>query len=165
MMMGLVSGCLWPIILTQSPSWWHMHRSAKMDASERDSRKWIKRFPFPNSSGWWSLSGPPVVKQLIRMVTREPGQVGGFSQYVSPNSLISLQSRGLLRVFSSVTIRKQQFFGTQPSLWSNRHNRTCLLEKTYFWLYFLSKVMSLLFNMLSRFVVAFLLRSKCLLIS
>ena len=30
---------------------------------------------------------------------------------------------------------------------------------------FVSKVMSLLFNMLSRFVIAFLLRSKCLLIS
>ena len=30
---------------------------------------------------------------------------------------------------------------------------------------FVGKVMSLLFNMLSRFVVAFLLRSKCLLIS
>ena len=30
---------------------------------------------------------------------------------------------------------------------------------------FISKVMSLLFNMLSRFVIAFLRRSKCLLIS
>ena len=30
---------------------------------------------------------------------------------------------------------------------------------------FVGKVMSLLFNMLSRFVIAFLLRSKCLLIS
>ena len=30
---------------------------------------------------------------------------------------------------------------------------------------FVSKVMSLLFNMLSRFVIAFILRSKCLLIS
>ena len=31
---------LWPIILIQSLSWWCMHRSAKMDASERDSWKW-----------------------------------------------------------------------------------------------------------------------------
>ena len=31
---------LWPIILIQSLSWWHTHRSAKMDASERDSGKW-----------------------------------------------------------------------------------------------------------------------------
>ena len=38
MVMGLVSR--WPIILIQSPSWWHTHRSAKMDASERDSGRW-----------------------------------------------------------------------------------------------------------------------------
>ena len=31
---------------------------------------------------------------------------------------ISLQSRGLLGVFSSTTIQKHQFFSTQPSLWS-----------------------------------------------
>ena len=31
---------LWPIILIQSLSWWRTHRSAKMDASERDSGKW-----------------------------------------------------------------------------------------------------------------------------
>ena len=32
---------LWPIILIQSLSWWCTHRSAKMDASERDSGKWM----------------------------------------------------------------------------------------------------------------------------
>ena len=35
--------------------------------------------------------------------------------------LISLQSKGLSRVFSSTTVRKYQFFGAQPSLWSNSH--------------------------------------------
>ena len=35
--------------------------------------------------------------------------------------LISLQSKGLSRVFSSATVRKHQFFGTQPSLRSNSH--------------------------------------------
>ena len=35
--------------------------------------------------------------------------------------LISLQSKGLSRVFSSTTVQKHQFFGTQPSLWSNCH--------------------------------------------
>ena len=35
-----------------------------------------------------------------------------------------LQSRGLSRVFSSTTIQKHQFFGTQPSLWSNSHIHT-----------------------------------------
>ena len=33
--------------------------------------------------------------------------------------LISLQSKGLSRVFSSTTIQKHQSFGTQPFLWSN----------------------------------------------
>ena len=36
-------GCLWPVILTQSPSWWCTHCSAKMDASERDSGRWTGR--------------------------------------------------------------------------------------------------------------------------
>ena len=43
MAMGLVSGWLWPIILIQSLSWWRTHRSAKMDASKRDSGKWTDR--------------------------------------------------------------------------------------------------------------------------
>jgi len=43
--------------------------------------------------------------------------------------LISLQSKGLSRVFSSIIIQKHQFFGFQPSLWSNSHVRTWLLEK------------------------------------
>ena len=42
---------------------------------------------------------------------------------------ISLQSKGLSRVFSSTTVWKHQFFGTQPSLWCNSHIRTWLLEK------------------------------------
>ena len=35
------------------------------------------------------------------------------------NDLISLLSKGLSRVFSSTTVQKHQFFGAQPSLWSN----------------------------------------------
>ena len=46
-----------------------------------------------------------------------------------PLGLISLQSKGLSRVFSKTTVRKHQFFGTQPSLWSNSHIHTWLLEK------------------------------------
>ena len=43
--------------------------------------------------------------------------------------LISLQSKGLSRVFSNTTVQKHQFFDTQPSLWSNSHIYTWLLEK------------------------------------
>ena len=45
--------------------------------------------------------------------------------------LISLLSKGLSRVFSNTTIWKHQFFGAQPSLWSNSHMHTWLLEKPY----------------------------------
>ena len=42
--------------------------------------------------------------------------------------LISLLSKRFPRVFSS-TVQKHQFFGAQPSLWSNSHIHTWLLEK------------------------------------
>ena len=79
---------------------------------------------------------------------------------------ISLQSKGLSRVFSNTTVQKHQFFGTQLSLWSNSHSymttgKSMALTR---WT-FVGKVMSLLFNMLSRLVITFLPRSKHLLIS
>ena len=48
------------------------------------------------------------------------------SEYSGPISFrrtgwISLQSKGLSRVFSNTTAQKLQFFCTQPSLWSNLH--------------------------------------------
>ena len=45
-----------------------------------------------------------------------------------PLRLISLLSKGLWRIFSSTTIRKHQFFGTQPALWSNSLIPKWLLE-------------------------------------
>ena len=45
------------------------------------------------------------------------------------SSLISLQSKGLSRVFSNTTVQKHQFFGTQLPLRSNSHINTWLLEK------------------------------------
>ena len=80
---------------------------------------------------------------------------------------ISLQSKGLSRVFSNTTVQKHQFFGTQPSSQSNSHIHTWLLKKTIALTRqtFVGKVMSLLFNMLSRLIMAFLSRSKHLLIS
>ena len=44
--------------------------------------------------------------------------------------LISLQSKGLSKVFSNTTVWKHQFFGYQHSLWSSSHICTLLLEKT-----------------------------------
>ena len=42
---------------------------------------------------------------------------------------ISLQSKGLSRVFSSITVQKHQFFGAQLSSQSNSHIHTWPLEK------------------------------------
>ena len=42
---------------------------------------------------------------------------------------ISVQSKGLSRVFFNTIVQKHQFFDTQPSLWSNSHIHTWLLEK------------------------------------
>ena len=47
--------------------------------------------------------------------------------------LIAVQ--GLTRVFSITTIQKHQFFGSQPSLWSNSHICTWLLETPQLWPY------------------------------
>ena len=43
---------------------------------------------------------------------------------------ISLQSKGLSRVFSNTTVQKHQLFGSQLSLWSNSHIPTWLLGKS-----------------------------------
>ena len=63
---------------------------------------------------------------------------------------MSLQSKGLSRVFSNTTVQKHQFFGAQLSLYSNSPPymttvKTIALNR---WT-FVGKVMSLLFNTLS----------------
>ena len=47
---------------------------------------------------------------------------------------ISLQSKGLLRVFSNTTVQKHQFFGAQLSSQSNSHIHIWPLEKPQPWL-------------------------------
>ena len=37
--------------------------------------------------------------------------------------------RGLSRIFTNTTVQKHQFFGAQPSLWSNSHIHAWVLEK------------------------------------
>ena len=83
--------------------------------------------------------------------------------------LISLQSKGLSRVFSSTTVQNYEFLSTEPSLWPKPHISTWVLEKfkkgnkttiaLTVWT-FVGKVLSLLFNTLPWFVIAFLLQSK-----
>ena len=66
-------------------------------------------------------------------------------------------------------VRNHKIFSTQPSLlWSNSHICTWLLKKDPYsvdYMDLFGKVMSLPFNMLSRLVIVFLSKSKCLSIS
>ena len=48
---------------------------------------------------------------------------------------ISLQSKGLSRVFSNTTVQKHQLFSAQLSLWSSSHIHTWLLKKPELWLH------------------------------
>ena len=80
--------------------------------------------------------------------------------------LISLQSKGFSRVFSNTTFKSinssvLSFLMVQLSHSYMTTGKTITLTI----LTFVSKVMSLIFNMLPRFVIAFLPRSKHLLIS
>ena len=78
-----------------------------------------------------------------------------------------LASQGTLKNLLQHHSSKHQFFGTQLPLYSNSHIRICLLEKNLALnrQTLVGKVMSLLFNMLSKLVRAFLPRRKHLLIS
>ena len=78
---------------------------------------------------------PPLVFAGIRVFSNESvlrirwPKYWSFSFYISPvneypglicfewTGLISLQSKGLVRVFSNTTVQKHQFFCAQPSLW------------------------------------------------
>ena len=67
--------------------------------------------------------------------------------------LISLQFKTLSRVFSSITIQKHQFFSAQPSLWSVSYLYMTIGKTIALTIWtFVHKVMSLLFNILSRFL-------------
>ena len=74
-----------------------------------------------------------------------------FSLIISPSNeysgLISFRIdwfdlpvvQGTLRSLSNTMVQKHQFFGTQPSLWSNSHISTWLLEKSQLWYLDLSR--------------------------
>jgi len=90
---------------------------------------------------------PPLIIPSIRVFSSESVLHIRWSKYwslsfsISPSneysglisfrltSWISLQSKRLSRVFPNARVQKHQFFGIQPSLWSNSHIHTRLLEK------------------------------------
>ena len=83
---------------------------------------------------------PPAIFPSIRVFSNESAlhirwpNYWSFSFNISPSNeysglipiiiWISLQSKGLSRVFSNTTVQKHQFFGAQLSLQSNSHIHT-----------------------------------------
>ena len=73
------------------------------------------------ASGGWSI-GVSASTSVLPMNTQDWFLLGW-------TGLISLPAKELSRIFSNRTVQKDQFFGIQPSLWSNSHIHTWLLER------------------------------------
>ena len=134
---------------------------------------WVSVMPSNNLILCLPLLPLPSVFPSIRVFSNESALCLRWPQYwsfrfnISPSNeysglisfrlagLISLLSKELSRVFSSITAQKHQFLSDQPSLWSNSHIHTWTIGKTIALTIqtFVGKVMSLLFNTLSRFVM------------
>ena len=94
--------------------------------------------PFSSCPQFFPTSGYFPMSQLFA----SGGQRIGASASVLPMNIrgwfplgwtgwISLQSKRLSRIFSNTTTQKHQFFGVQPSSWSNSHSRACSLPNTW----------------------------------
>ena len=80
-------------------------------------------FPMSQLFAWGGQSiGVSASASVITMNTQDWSHLGW-------TGWISLQSKGLSRVFSNTTVQKHQFFGAQPSSQSNSHIQTWPVEK------------------------------------
>ena len=94
--------------------------------------------PFSSSPKSFPASGSFQMSQFFASVGQSIG-VSALASVLPMNiqdwfplgwmGLISLQSKGLSRVFYNTTVQKHPFFSTQLSLWSNSHIHTQPLEK------------------------------------
>ena len=87
----------------------------------------LQSFPAPGSfpMSWLFSSGGQSITASASFL---PMNIQGWF-FLGLTGLISLQSKGLSRVFTSTMAQKHQFSGVQPSLLSNSHIHTWLLEK------------------------------------
>ena len=174
---SFVSDSLWPHGLQQSrlpcPSlsprvctnscllshWWHPTISSSVALFSSCSQSFPASGSFPIS--WLFTLGDQNIGASDSASVSSVNIQGRFP--LGLTGLVSLLSKGLSRAFSSTTIWKNQFFSTQPSLWSNFHIHTWLWKNhsfDYMDLYWQSDVSSLLFNTLSSIIIAFIPRSK-----
>ena len=76
----------------------------------------------------WVNSSHEVTKVLGFQLQHQSFQWTPRTDPLGWTGWISLQSKGLSRVFSNTTVQKRQFFGTQLSSQSNSHTHTWPLE-------------------------------------
>ena len=108
-------------------SWWcHSTISSSVTPFSSHLQSFLTSGSFPMSQVF-TLDGQSIGVSASTSVL--PMNIQGWF-LLGLTSLISLQSRGLSRVFSSTTVQKHQFFSILPSLWSSSHICTRLLEKT-----------------------------------
>ena len=82
--------------------------------------------PIPPMSQLFAWGGQSIGVSALASVLPKKFQGWSPSEWTG---WISLQFKGLSRVFSNTTVQKHQFFGTQPSSQSNSHIHTWPLEK------------------------------------
>ena len=114
---------------------------------------------------WFFTSGGQSIGVLVSSISPSSDYSGLISFRIDWFVLLTVQGtiKSLLQHHSSKTsvLRRSAYFIVQLSHPYMTTGKTTALT---IWI-FISKVMSLLFNTLTRFVIAFLPKSKCLLIS
>ena len=80
-------------------------------------------FPMSQFFTWGGQSIGVSASALVLPINTQDWSPSGWTGW------ISLQSKGLSKVFSNITVQKHQFFSAQLSSQSNSHIHTWLLEK------------------------------------
>ena len=113
-----------------SSRWCHPTTSSSVVPFSR-----LQSFPasgsFPMS--WLFTSGGQNIRASASALVLAMNIQGLISFRIDWFDLLAVQ--GTLKSLLYTRIRKHQFFSTQPSLWSNSHIYTWLLEKPQLWLY------------------------------
>ena len=111
---------------TRPLSWWcHLTISSSVVPFSSCPQSFPESVSFPMSQlfTWGGQSiGVSASVSVLPMNTQDLSPLGR-------TGWISLQSKGLSRVFSNTTVQKHQFFSAQLSFQSNSHFHTWLLEK------------------------------------
>ena len=98
----------------------------------------IQKFPASESLTMSQLftSGSKSIGASASSTVLQMNNQGWFPLVLT--DLLSLQTKGLSRVFSSTTIQKHQFFGTQPSYWEYSSGAFKILHCGFFFLSYMN---------------------------